>query len=56
MSLKYNTHKENLLIYSSIVWHLDGTQFLVILNNAAMNIPVYVFWCTYVCFSGGYNI
>lgn len=38
-----------LFIHSTIDDHLSCLHYLVIINSAGMNIPVYVSWCIYVC-------
>ena len=39
------------LIYSSGNWHLVCFRFLAIVNNAGINIPMYVSLCTFATIS-----
>lgn len=41
----------NLFITSSVSGHLGCFPFVTIINAAAMNVPVYIFWDTFFCLS-----
>lgn len=37
-----------MFIHSLVGGHLGYFHFLAIMNRTALNIPIYVFWCTHV--------